>query len=376
MKDSDNTKSRFKDMQQHPGNYSDKEIEDIIAELDEPADVEAEWNNFINRNIAPDEVRPVAAKPAKRIAMHWLRSIAAIAVIALGVWGMKTFTYQENTSLQPAPQLADKPQSNQIATNEKTIAKNTPPEKKIPATQSVIADEPSPIDEKPSPSSNILIRGTNNTLPDKSPVIIVNGLRIQDIDALAVFNTDDIDSIRIYKDENAKARYEARFGSQVKDGIIDVTLKAGREDAYADVLNPKSDSEKIFSSVEKFPEFPGGQDSLRTYIKENLKYPAEFPDTTITGRVIINFVVKSDGSVGDFKLMRSLLKNADKTACTDSAIINIFAEEALRVCRQMPHWTPGGMYTNEGFKYLNVRFTLPVIFGKNKVEQKKGIKIR
>ena len=55
-------------------------------------------------------------------------------------------------------------------------------------------------------------------------------------------------------------------------------------------------------------------------------------------------MVKSDGTIGDIKVMRSISPELD--------------EEAIRVIKAMPAWTPG----KQDGKAVNVRYTLPVAF--------------
>ena len=62
------------------------------------------------------------------------------------------------------------------------------------------------------------------------------------------------------------------------------------------------------------------------------------------GNVVCQFVVKSDGTIGDIKVMRSISPELD--------------EEAIRVIKAMPAWTPG----KKDGKAVNVRYTLPVAF--------------
>ena len=384
MRHSDDIKDIFLDMQRHPENYSDAQIEEMMAELDKPVDVEAAWQDFSDRHLAESPANTTHRKTVKRISTLWLRAIAAMAVIAVGVWGVVTFTATqevsltaENTDITNIGNGADRSWQDTISPlppkqSGTLIAQSTPLEKDAAnmahskdAGRQIITD------------TAIRVRGTttHHTARNGEPLVIVNGHRIARLELNGI-NAEDIDSIRVYKDEEKRAEYEARFGTEAKYGIIDITLKADRAHAYADILNRVPSSEKVFAQVEKMPEFPGGEGALIAFIKENVKYPAECPDSSITGRVAISFVVASDGSTRDFKVVRCWLKNADKTACTDSTTIGIFTDEAIRVCRMMPRWTPGGMYTNDGYKKLNIRYTVPVRFGREDNGTLTGIRIR
>lgn len=102
--------------------------------------------------------------------------------------------------------------------------------------------------------------------------------------------------------------------------------------------------ESVFDAVEQMPEFPGGRDQLNKYYESNLRYPKVAIENGIQGRVIVQFIVNTDGSISDATVIRSV-----DPACD---------EEALRFINSMPHWTPG---QTDG-KNVRVRYILPVTF--------------
>lgn len=102
--------------------------------------------------------------------------------------------------------------------------------------------------------------------------------------------------------------------------------------------------EEIFVSVEKMPEFPGGEEKLYKYLRDNLKYPDMATQQNIQGKVYVQFVVEKDGSIANPKVLRDI-----GGGCGD---------EALRVVRAMPKWNPGIQRT----KKVRVQYTLPVNF--------------
>lgn len=103
------------------------------------------------------------------------------------------------------------------------------------------------------------------------------------------------------------------------------------------------DSE-IFLVVEDQPEFPGGMRALMQFLRLNMQYPTICQEQGIQGRVVVSFVVNTDGSIVDAKVVNPVNPHLDK--------------EALRVISMMPPWKPG---TQRG-KAVRVRFTLPVTF--------------
>lgn len=103
----------------------------------------------------------------------------------------------------------------------------------------------------------------------------------------------------------------------------------------------------IYLVVDKMPEFPGGSEALIKYLRESIKYPVEAQKNKIQGRVIIQFVVKEDGSLDMVKVARGVDPLLDA--------------EALRVVETMPKWIPG---VEKGVP-VKVRFTVPIMFSLN-----------
>lgn len=100
-----------------------------------------------------------------------------------------------------------------------------------------------------------------------------------------------------------------------------------------------------FLITETMPTFQGGDlNTFRNWVNSRLRYPAEAQDNNIQGRVLIEFVVDTDGGLSDFKVLQA----PDRS----------LSEEALRVIRQSPKWTPG----KQRGQLVRVKYTLPVDF--------------
>lgn len=102
--------------------------------------------------------------------------------------------------------------------------------------------------------------------------------------------------------------------------------------------------ETIFDVVEEQAEFPGGTAKLYEYLGQNLKYPAMAREAGVQGKVYVQFVVFKDGNIGDVKVIRGIGSGCD--------------EEAIRVVKSMPKWTPG----KQRKVPVSSRFTLPIVF--------------
>lgn len=96
--------------------------------------------------------------------------------------------------------------------------------------------------------------------------------------------------------------------------------------------------------VDKAAAFPGGDQKLTEWIYANLRITDEMAESDVTGRVIVNFIVKADGSIGDVEIVNSLHPDYD--------------EEAVRLVKSMPKFTPA---TIDG-KPVDYEYTLPIIF--------------
>ncbi len=125
-----------------------------------------------------------------------------------------------------------------------------------------------------------------------------------------------------------------------------------------DVLDQqqKDKGGKVYDVVEEMPVFPGGTSALMTYLASNVKYPKECHEKGIQGRVIVQFVVDTDGSITDARVIR--------------AVDPLLDAEALRVINSMPKWTPG----KQKGKAVRVKYNVPLSYkltgGNDKTEPK------
>ena len=100
-----------------------------------------------------------------------------------------------------------------------------------------------------------------------------------------------------------------------------------------------------FEMVEQKPKFQGGDENdFNQWVKENITYPLYAKENNIMGRVMLSFVIDTDGTVRDVIVLRSQDPVLDK--------------EAVRVLSSSPKWTPG--YDN-GIP-VKVRYNFPVVF--------------
>lgn len=102
--------------------------------------------------------------------------------------------------------------------------------------------------------------------------------------------------------------------------------------------------EKVYDAAQTMPRFKGGEMEMYKFLMENMRYPESAKEKNLSGRVVVRFVVGSDGKVRDAVVIRSVAPELDK--------------EALRVIGEMPPFTPGKI---DG-KNVAVHYTLPINF--------------
>ncbi len=106
----------------------------------------------------------------------------------------------------------------------------------------------------------------------------------------------------------------------------------------------EEEANAVFMNVQEMPSFPGGDAARKKYLARNLRYPSQAAEDGIQGTVYVSFVVKTNGSLSDIKIIKGIGGGCD--------------QEALRVVKKMPAWNPG--YQNG--RKVAVLFNMPVYF--------------
>lgn len=120
--------------------------------------------------------------------------------------------------------------------------------------------------------------------------------------------------------------------------------KNAKTDEERDAL---SDVNETFMVVEEQPEPEGGIQAFYKYVSENLKYPAAARQKGVEGKVFVQFVVDTDGSLTEVKAIKGIGSGCD--------------EEAVRVLRESPAWNPG----KQRGQLVKVRMVMPITFKLN-----------
>ena len=128
---------------------------------------------------------------------------------------------------------------------------------------------------------------------------------------------------------------ESIVAADKNEGLVDETI--ADDESKLDQMQNRS------KSLEKMPEFPGGQDSLVKFIEENFTYPLNYSTGgNAIKKVYVNFIIDEEGKIKSPTILKGVNAAVDK--------------EALRVVNMMPKWKPG---TNGGIP-VSVKFDLPI----------------
>lgn len=161
-----------------------------------------------------------------------------------------------------------------------------------------------------------------------------------------------VDDIKILKDDKSLAKY--RQGGFVKSGE-----EKWLEIVYEIKAHPINQKGEIYEVEAHMPYFPGGEKALMAFIEKNIHRPEKMLQDSIHGKVVVQFIIEKDGSIGEYGIVNNLLKDKSGNPCTDSAIKKLCEKEALRVFKMMPRWEPG---KNEKGEPVRIRYNIPFTF--------------
>lgn len=196
------------------------------------------------------------------------------------------------------------------------------------ATEEVEAEEEEEIQER-----------VEEQKPEALPEEILNTVKVTE---LAI--TDDSEVTEEIKSQDEIKETTTAVGTTDFDKGTD-DLNVVREHKEEIIVEEKTvEDNHVFTAVEQMPQFPGGDAALYEHISKNLRYPPMAAENNIQGRVVVQFVVTKNGSIGEVKVLRGKDPDLDK--------------EAVRVVKTLPKFIPGKM----NGQAVNVWYTLPINF--------------
>jgi TonB family protein len=178
------------------------------------------------------------------------------------------------------------------------------------------------INENKKPLAGVKITATDNPaveMTDKNGNFLINDVREG-----AILNF----SMPEYKTYHLSTLFEVAFNI---DQIIQLE-KDGKED------------NEIYEKAEKMPQYPGGDMELLKFVAMNTQYPEAAKTEKAQGKVIVKFVVDTEGKVKDAMIIQGVHPALDA--------------EALRVVGKLERFIPG----TDGGNPVNVYYYLPITF--------------
>lgn len=132
-----------------------------------------------------------------------------------------------------------------------------------------------------------------------------------------------------------------------KNTVAEATVIAGQKPRFTEndtaLITEAGVLTEEFLVVEQMPTFPGGESAFFQYLRKEIKYPL-VEGIRINGSVYTSFIVESDGSISNAKIIKG--------------IHPLFDAEALRVINSMPKWMPG----YQSGKAVRTQYSLPIQF--------------
>ena len=163
-----------------------------------------------------------------------------------------------------------------------------------------------------------------------------------------------LDSVGEHK-EFADSAEAVRFNINIHETVAKssrVTAMMNLSDSsvnwYQVAWNDADDILDWFNKEDNSPielaEYPGGVDAMANYIASSVVYPEKAKTDNVQGKVFVQFVVETDGSIAEATVLRGVGGECD--------------DEALRVVKSMPQWKPA---TFKG-KPVRSKYVLPINF--------------
>lgn len=125
---------------------------------------------------------------------------------------------------------------------------------------------------------------------------------------------------------------------------VEITEETEVEEIVFEEEPEEEEADKVFLVVEEDAAFPGGQGAWNKFLRKNLKYPKQAKRMGIEGNVYLSFIVDRTGTISDIQVIREVGGGCD--------------EEAVRVLKASPKWTPG----KQRGKAVIQRMTLRIVF--------------
>lgn len=101
---------------------------------------------------------------------------------------------------------------------------------------------------------------------------------------------------------------------------------------------------EFLTFVSTMPTFDGGEEAMANYVRSHFVFPADAMQYEKEGKVVVAFVVQTDGSITNVEVLKGFGFGSE--------------EAARKLIQEMPKWIPG----NQNGKLVPVQLVLPLQF--------------
>jgi TonB family protein len=200
-------------------------------------------------------------------------------------------------------------------------------------------------DNEPLPGAEINVKGsqtgTSTTAQGQFRIIVPTGSKL-DFSFVGHKSTSlQVDEegtleVRLAGESHSEASIARRISSEIGKVFVQEVKPQ---------LLPNHVEDSVYTVVSQNPVFPGGVKALYRFIEETMEYPAAARRAGVQGNVFLTFVVNTDGSIQDIRVLKGMGFGTD--------------EEAIRIMKNTPKWKPGQKADGEK---VRVKYNLPITF--------------
>lgn len=236
----------------------------------------------------------------KKKSSPWMRTKALYVIPVAGI-ALSAFATSEFTN---SVELISESKVSNLTSNVQMPEQVAQPEVVQQTLPAVAAGS---VDSKPKKVNPIVV--VDGEVTDYRFDRVLNGrpeANEEDFAKLLELKPEDIEAVTVLKGTPAVALY----GEKGKDGAILIETIATTKVAdkfVADTVKVAEEAEEseVFMVCEQMAEFPGGHGELMKFIASNIRYPKLALEYGVKGRVLVQFVVNKDGSVGEHSILSS-----------------------------------------------------------------------
>lgn len=194
----------------------------------------------------------------------------------------------------------------------------------------IVQDE---LNERRKGSGTPVVFEMTDKEPEVKPQIVIAALKSDKEPAQSTINQRsevNESSTTTKNTKNTDVKSDVGVNTNIQFGKVTVVIDKGVEGEIISV--PDIDATYI-----------GGYPAMQQFIQSRIKYPQDAIELGIQGKVFVEFVVETDGSVSDIRVVKGVFESLDK--------------EAVRLVRNMPKWIPGEVRARKVRTYARLPIT-------------------